>query len=86
MENQKTHRRKFAVALLAGLMLALPVFSLTAEALTFPPDPPTQQQQQQQRLNERVQRGRERLERADLIYQRCLQMYPNNRKRCDGRY
>ena len=32
MQNQKTHRRKIAVALLAGLMLALPVFSVTADA------------------------------------------------------
>ena len=32
MENQKPHRRKIAVALLAGLMLAMPVFSMTAEA------------------------------------------------------
>jgi hypothetical protein len=42
MENQKTHRRKFGVALFAGMMLAAPPLSLTANAQ------PTQQQRRAQ--------------------------------------
>jgi hypothetical protein len=34
MENQKTDRRKFGVALFAGMMLAAPPLSLTAKAQT----------------------------------------------------
>jgi len=32
MENQNTHRRNVGVALLAAMLLAMPVFSMTAEA------------------------------------------------------
>ena len=42
MENQKTHRRKFGVALFAGMMLAAPPLSLTAKAQTQRPAPQAQ--------------------------------------------
>jgi len=47
METQKTHRRKIAVALLAGMLLAMPFFSMTAEA-----------QQTQQARRQGAPRGR----------------------------
>jgi hypothetical protein len=37
MENQNTHRRNIGVALLAGMMVAAPSFSLTANAQTQRP-------------------------------------------------
>jgi hypothetical protein len=51
METQKTHRRKMAVALLAGMFLAAPVFSVTAEAQNRQETP---QQRRQRENTERV--------------------------------
>ena len=61
METQKPHRRKIAVALLAGLMLALPVFSMTAEA---------QQTQQARRQGAPRGQGRGTPEPAEVTPQR----------------
>ena len=58
MKTQKTHRRKMAVALLAGMFLAAPVFSVTAEAQNRQETP---QQRRQRENTERVlEAGRRR--------------------------